>query len=102
MPTAKPTISGATTPIVFRSACHALIFDRSTCVTICHSAVLGPGFCCSAGATLLIAVVAGGEAAMKGFALPPAANYDSSGHRQARSINLAHVPVRVEKLPGAA
>jgi hypothetical protein len=40
--------------------------------------------------------------ATKGFALPPAANCDSSGHRQARSINLAHVPVRVEKLPVAA
>jgi hypothetical protein len=102
MPIAKPTISGATTPIVFRSACHALIFDRSTCVTICHSAFIGLGFCCSAGATLLIAVVDGGEVAMKGHALPPAANCDSSGQRQARSINLAHVLVRVEKLPVAA
>jgi hypothetical protein len=46
--------------------------------------------------------VDGGEIAMKGFALPPAANCDSSGHRQAQSINLAHVPVRVEKLPVAA
>jgi len=35
---------------------------------------------------------------MKGFAFGHlAANCDSSEQRQARSINLAHVPVRVEK-----
>jgi hypothetical protein len=39
---------------------------------------------------------------MRGFALPAAANCDLSGQRQGRSINLAHVPARVEKLPVAA
>src|SRR5882757_9480314 len=65
MPIAKPTISGATTPIVFRSACHALIFERSTCVTIRHSAFNGLGWRCCVAAVLRIAVVDGGEVAMK-------------------------------------
>jgi hypothetical protein len=44
---------------------------------------MGLGFCCSAGATLLIAVVDGGEVAMKGFALPlpPTATHLGIGKR---------------------
>jgi hypothetical protein len=46
--------------------------------------------------------VDGGEVAMKDSCCHAPPNCESSGHWQARSINLAHVPVRVEKLPVAA
>jgi hypothetical protein len=62
MPTAKPTISGATTPIVLRSACHPLIFDRSTWVTIRHNAV--DGLAGAEGVELLAPRFDGGRLAM--------------------------------------
>src|SRR5882724_11103604 len=98
IPSANPTISGATTPTVFRSACHALIFDRSTCLTICHNAFTGLGFWCSIVAALpAVVVVDGGDESIVEFTLPPAPPTEIFlGGAPARTTNLAHVPRRVE------
>ena len=92
IPVANPTISGVTTPIALRSACQALIFDRSTCVTTFHNAFNGFG-CCAAGSLPVAVLADAGDKSIREYSQAFSAKRKITWEKYhlERSTNLAHV-----------